>query len=67
MKVDLSLQPGVRVTVEMLPSPPESKRLFGKVVPPTRPIKECGIYWGYSVRLANSFNTIFTECPFKEG
>lgn len=67
VKVDRPLQPGVRVTVEMLPSPPESKRLFGRVVPPTRPKKETGVYWGYSVRLASSFNAVFTECPFKEG
>ncbi|KAK3928521.1 Putative methyltransferase C9orf114 [Frankliniella fusca] len=67
VKVDRPLQPGVRVTVEMLPSPPESKRLFGRVVPPSRPKKETGVYWGYSVRLASSFNAVFTECPFKDG
>lgn len=67
VKVDRPLQPGVRVTVEMLPSPIESKRLFGRVVPPSHPQKETGVYWGYSVRIANSFNAIFTECPYKEG
>lgn len=67
VKVDRPLQPGVRVTVEMLPSPADSKRLFGRVVPPSRPKKEMGIYWGYSVRIANSFNAVFTECPYKEG
>lgn len=67
VKVNIPLQPGIRVTVEMLPTPDEAKRLYGKVVSPSQPQKEIGVYWGYSVRLASSLNAVFTECPYKEG
>ncbi|XP_034248932.1 putative methyltransferase C9orf114 [Thrips palmi] len=67
VKVGIPLQSGIRVTVEMLPTPPEAKRLCGRVVSPSQPQKETGVYWGYSVRLASSLNTVFTECPYKEG
>lgn len=38
----------------------------GKVVSPTTPRDEDGIYWGYTTRLASSINAIFEECPYGE-
>ncbi|KAJ1527660.1 hypothetical protein ONE63_007622 [Megalurothrips usitatus] len=67
VKLDIPLKPGIRVTVEMLPNCPEAKHPRGRVVSPKLPQIETGIYWGYSVRIANSLNAVFTECPFKEG
>lgn len=42
-----------------------SKHHRGVVVSPTAPRQEAGLYWGYSVRLANSFGAVFTESPHK--
>ncbi|XP_054769585.2 putative methyltransferase C9orf114 [Lytechinus pictus] len=35
-----------------------------KVVSPSAPRLEAGLYWGYSVRLASSLGAVFTGCPF---
>ena len=43
------------------------KHLTGSVVAPTTPKENDGIYWGYAVRLANSFSAVFTESPYKSG
>ena len=34
---------------------------------PNAPRTEQGLYWGYNVRLAQSFGAVFTQCPFKDG
>ena len=39
----------------------------GKVVSPTTPRDEDGIYWGYTTRLASSINAIFDESPYEGG
>lgn len=42
------------------------KPLNGKIVSPSEPRTKCGLYWGYSVRVASSlFDTIDT-CPYKD-
>ena len=38
-----------------------------KVVPPSEPRTDAGLYWGYSVRLASSLGSVFTNCPYKDG
>ena len=43
------------------------KRIRGYVVPPSAPRTDSGLYWGYSVRIASSIGTVFTECPYKGG
>ncbi|XP_058463793.1 putative methyltransferase C9orf114 [Malaya genurostris] len=66
--VDSHLDPGLRVTVK-IPHGVElkSKKIRAKVVPPTQPRQETGIYWGYSVRIANTLSQVFTKSPFKGG
>ena len=66
--VDTKLDPNLRVTVK-LPTGADlkSKKLRGKVVPPSQPRQETGIYWGYTVRIANSLSQVFTKSPYKGG
>ena len=57
------LEAGLRVTVKILS---ESKKVIkGKVVPPSTPREELGLYWGYSVRFAPTLTSVFTKSPFK--
>ncbi|CAB3382462.1 Hypothetical predicted protein [Cloeon dipterum] len=66
--VDTLLSPGLRVTVEISGDESgEIKKTRGMVVPPSTPVKQDGIYWGYSVRCANSLGAVFTQCPYEEG
>lgn len=39
----------------------------GIVVSPNTPKAEAGLYWGYSVRLADCLGAVFTECPYDDG
>ena len=39
----------------------------GKVVSQEEPFLELSTYWGYSVRVANSLQAVFNECPYPEG
>lgn len=63
--VDKSLTPGLRCTVQLLPQQEHSKKLKGIVVSPATPRRETGIYWGYSVRIANSLSKVFSQCPYE--
>lgn len=65
--VDKCLQPYIRVTVKLIPNSNVSKRQKGIVVAPSTPKNECGIYWGYTVRNAESINEVFTKCPYPDG
>lgn len=38
--------------------------ITGKLVPPTTPTLESGLYWGYQVRIAESLACVFSESPF---
>lgn len=67
VSTDKLLNPGIRVTVKMLPTVEGGKKLRGKIVSLTTPRAETGVYWGYTVRIANSLGQIFTQCPYKEG
>ncbi|KAI8638722.1 putative RNA methyltransferase-domain-containing protein [Parasitella parasitica] len=72
-RIDKSVKPGVRVTVEL--SQPISaadtrkgqKPIPGKVVSPKVPREKTGLYWGYNIRLASSFSRVMTECPYEDG
>lgn len=37
------------------------------VVSPATPRETDGTYWGYTVRIADSFQNIWKECPFEDG
>ena len=71
LKLDKHLKPGIRVTVEMEPNDTDTfdkkKYLKGKSVSPATPREKSGIYWCYSVRLANSFGAVFTQSPYSKG
>ena len=43
------------------------KKPRGKAVAPTTPRQDAGLYWGYSVRLASSLSSVFTQCPYQGG
>ncbi|XP_052872819.1 putative methyltransferase C9orf114 [Anopheles cruzii] len=66
--VDTVLEPNLRVTVK-LPDGVDlkSKKIRGKIVSPSQPRHETGIYWGYTVRIANSLSQVFTKSPYKGG
>lgn len=66
--VDKQLPEGIRCTVK-LPSNSDlkCKKLKGKIVSPSEPRKNTGIYWGYNVRIANSISQVFTQSPYDDG
>lgn len=65
--VEKCLQPYVRVTIKLIPNSNDSKRQSGIVVAPSTPKNEAGIYWGYTVRNAESISEVFTKCPYSGG
>ena len=69
--IDKKLSPGLRVTVRLpddFDVASEDKKLIQcKVVPPSEPRTESGIYWGYTVRLASSLSQAIAKSPFKGG
>lgn len=71
LRCDKHLTPGVRVTVQMEPHDHDcienKKYLKGKIVSPSAPREQAGLYWGYIVRTANSFKKVFTESSYKGG
>ncbi|KAJ2952250.1 hypothetical protein O0L34_g4527 [Tuta absoluta] len=67
VSTDKLLNPGIRVTVKMLPAPEGGKKLKGKIVSLSTPRAETGVYWGYTVRIANNLSQVFTQCPYKDG
>lgn len=67
VRVDKVLCPGIRVTVRIAPKIEGSKKQNGEVVSPLLPRSETGVYWGYNVRLTNSFSEVFAGCPYENG
>lgn len=67
VSTDKLLNPGMRVTVRMLPALKNGKKLKGKIVSLTTPRAETGVYWGYTVRIASTLSQVFTQCPYKDG
>uniref|UniRef100_T1IZG1 Uncharacterized protein n=1 Tax=Strigamia maritima TaxID=126957 RepID=T1IZG1_STRMM len=63
--IDKVLQPGLRVTVEVLSS--GGKKRKGRVIDPQILRSKYGIYWGYNVRLAESLGAVFKRCPYEGG
>ena len=45
----------------------DAKTYRGTVVAPSSPRVVHGIYWGYTVRLAPTFGSVFTQCPYSDG
>lgn len=65
--VDKLLTSGLRCTVQLLPQPEGAKKRKGIIVSPSAPLKELGVYWGYTVRLAKSLSEVFSQSPHKKG
>lgn len=65
--VDKVLTAGLRVTVKIPEEQSNLKKLKGFIVPPDIPRSDTGIYWGYTVRLANNLTEVLTQCPYKSG
>jgi predicted SPOUT superfamily RNA methylase MTH1 len=65
--VDKSLTPGIRVTVKLLQAHEGTKKLHGLIVPPSLPSAETGVYWGYTVRIAQSLGEVFSQAPYPHG
>ncbi|XP_043593533.1 putative methyltransferase C9orf114 homolog [Bombus pyrosoma] len=67
VSVDKVLMDGLRVTVKIPKDQPNPKKIKGFIVPPDVPRSDTGIYWGYTVRLANNLTEALTQCPYKNG
>lgn len=66
--VDKILTPGLRVTVKLEENQDlRSRKIRGKIVSPSLPRMETGVYWGYTVRIAKSLSDIFTKSPYPDG
>lgn len=68
--LDKVINPGVRVTVKLDPETSlevNNHKIFGKVVSPSAPRTEQGLYWGYQLRLADSLSGVLTKSPYKGG
>lgn len=66
--VDKILTPGLRVTVKLeSDQEKQTKKIRGKIVSPSQPRAETGIYWGYTVRIAKNLSDIFTKSPYPDG
>lgn len=53
------------LTRPLIPSLLELKRFEGTAVAPSEPREKEGLYWGYTVRVADSLTQIFTQSPYK--
>ena len=72
--IEQKLQPKVRVTVSFDPQELKGAQGYmnrqknsipGKAVSPSEPRRQLGLYWGYSVRTANSLSEALSKGPFE--
>lgn len=66
VKLEQVLKPGLRVTVAMGAGRKIETDSLKKVVGQSSPREEMGIYWGYKVRYAPNFSSVFKGCPYKD-
>ncbi|PKU66076.1 putative methyltransferase C9orf114 [Dendrobium catenatum] len=66
VKLEQVLMPGLRVTVAMGAGRNIETDSLKKVVGQNSPREEMGIYWGYKVRYAPNFSSVFKSCPYKD-
>lgn len=62
VKIDRKLPPGTRVTVRMTGA--SGKRETAVAVSPSEPRVKEGLYWGYSVRMAESLAAVWSGCAY---
>jgi hypothetical protein len=67
VQIQQDLQSGVRVTVKVDPRDfhTRTKIIRGKTVSPSEPRTKLGLYWGYSVRIANSLSEVINSGTFE--
>ncbi|XP_052831345.1 putative methyltransferase C9orf114 homolog isoform X2 [Octopus bimaculoides] len=65
--VDQTIPSGQRVTVKLNTLRSKKDILKGTAVSFSTPRTEAGIYWGYTLRMADSLSSVITECPYEEG
>ena len=63
-KIDRTIEKGTRVTVRL---PCDAHPGHGVAVAPREPREAAGMYWGYSVRLAESIEAVWSGCPYEGG
>ncbi|MCL4130117.1 UNVERIFIED_CONTAM: hypothetical protein GTU68_014937 [Idotea baltica] len=67
VEVDRRLEEGFRVTVKFPPEAQDMRKMYGSVVSPDEPRTVGGMYWGYTVRTANSLSEVLKSDRFEEG
>ena len=65
VKIDRKLPPGTRATVRMNAGGGKGKRETGIAVSPSEPRTKEGLYWGYTVRMAENLAEIWSGCTYK--
>ncbi|XP_008775373.2 putative methyltransferase C9orf114 homolog [Phoenix dactylifera] len=65
--VEQAIEPGQRITVAMGTNRNIESDCLKKVVTPSIPREQMGLYWGYKVRYASNLSCVFKNCPFKGG
>ncbi|CAH1397828.1 unnamed protein product [Nezara viridula] len=63
IRIDCLLPKSTRVTVKLRRST-QGDKIRGKVVTPQAPTAQQGLYWGYTVRLAERLTDVFVEGPY---
>lgn len=63
VEIKEDIPPKTRVTLKIA----EEEGEPAECVHPAAPRTEAGIYWGYTVRQANSLSAVFTEAPYEGG
>ncbi|TFB01056.1 Putative methyltransferase [Trichoderma ghanense] len=63
VEIKEDIPPKTRVTLKIA----EEEGQPAECVHPAAPRTEAGIYWGYTVRQANSLSAVFTEAPYEGG
>lgn len=79
-QIDRVIQPGVRLTVHFDPDKlqpsgskdhvvnvKKRKNIRGTVVSPSEPRTRSALYWGYTVRIADSLSHALRDCPYPDG
>jgi predicted SPOUT superfamily RNA methylase MTH1 len=64
-QIDINLQHGTRVTIQIDDPQVENPKFYtGHVVSQMAPKVELGVYWGYTVRVAENLKDVFEYCPY---
>jgi len=65
--VNMDLMPSIRVTVKLNEGYEYDHVPTGTIVSPSEPRNKAGVYWGYTVRVAENLSSVFTGSTYKGG